>query len=60
MAHCDYVEMIEWLKKSKIQPKRVFVTHSEPAPSDSLRRSLNESIGWDTIVPHDGAKWELD
>ena len=58
-AHADYLEIIDWLKNSKIQPQRVFVTHGEPAAADAMRRRLSESFQWDVVIPQDGAKWEI-
>jgi metallo-beta-lactamase family protein len=54
-AHADYRELIEWLRSCEISPRRVFVTHGEPAAADAFRRRLRGSFGWDAIVPDDGA-----
>ncbi|MEO7730299.1 MAG: MBL fold metallo-hydrolase [Kofleriaceae bacterium] len=58
-AHADYAEIIDWLRASKLSPKRVFVTHGEPSAADSMRRRLVEAFGWDAIVPEHGATVEL-
>jgi metallo-beta-lactamase family protein len=58
-AHVDYREMIEWLRMSHLSPRRVFVTHGEPAAADALRRRLHETFGWDAIAPDFGASFEL-
>jgi metallo-beta-lactamase family protein len=50
-AHADYAEIIGWLRQGSLAPKRVFVTHGEPAAADALRRRLLEQFGWDTVVP---------
>lgn len=55
-AHADYSEIIEWFGRSKIQPRRVFVTHGEAAAADELRRRLSEKFGWDCCVPELGQK----
>lgn len=53
-AHADYGEIIQWLTKASLKPKRVFVTHGEPAAADELRRRLAENFGWNCYVPeHD-------
>lgn len=59
-AHADYGEMIEWFKQSKINPKKVFVTHGEPAAADEFRRRLNETFGWDCVVPNYNDKVVLE
>jgi metallo-beta-lactamase family protein len=58
-AHADYGEMIEWLRGSRLAPRRVFVTHGEPAAADALRRRLHEAFGWDAIAPDFGTSFEL-
>lgn len=58
-AHADYAEMLDWLRASKITPKRVFVTHGEPSAADAMRRRLVETFGWDATVPDHGDTVEL-
>jgi metallo-beta-lactamase family protein len=53
-AHADYGEMLEWLRASRLSPKRVFVTHGEPGAADSLRRRVVEAFGWNASVPEQG------
>ena len=52
-AHADYAELCAWLAHSRVSPKRVFVTHGEPAASDALRRRLRDTFGWVCVVPDD-------
>ena len=58
-AHADYVEIIDWLKRSAVHPRRVFVTHGEPAAADALRRRLHEQLGFDVVVPEHGSRYPL-
>ena len=53
-AHADYAEIVAWLKASGIAPKRVFVTHGEPAAADALRRRLHDELGWAAKAPEMG------
>lgn len=50
-AHADYSEIIQWFSESKIQPRRVFVTHGESSAADEFRRRLTEAFGWNCTVP---------
>lgn len=59
-AHADYKELIEWLSQSKIQPRKVFVTHGEPSASDELRRRLTETFHWDCYIPSQDEKLVLE
>jgi len=58
-AHADYAEMIEWFKKSTINPKTVFVTHGEASAADEFRRRLSETFSWNCVVPEHGEKVSL-
>ncbi|HSN27895.1 MAG TPA: MBL fold metallo-hydrolase [Kofleriaceae bacterium] len=53
-AHADYAEMLDWLRASRLSPRRVFVTHGEPSAADAFRRRLHESFGWNACVPDEG------
>ncbi|MER2511122.1 MAG: MBL fold metallo-hydrolase [Nitrosomonas ureae] len=50
-AHGDYKEIMQWFSDSKIQPKKVFVTHGESSAADEFRRRLSETFGWQCFVP---------
>jgi metallo-beta-lactamase family protein len=58
-AHADYVELIDWLRRSSIAPRQVFVTHGEPAASDAFRRRLQETFDWRVRVPDVGETVQL-
>jgi len=58
-AHGDYAEIIEWLAKSNISPKKVFVTHGERTAADSMRLKLKDKFSWNTCVPELGEEFEL-
>ncbi|HEU4428738.1 MAG TPA: MBL fold metallo-hydrolase [Myxococcota bacterium] len=58
-AHADYAEMLDWLRKSALSPRRAFVTHGEPVAAEAFQRRLREELGWDAVVPSDGSTWPL-
>lgn len=58
-AHADWLELVQWLERSKIAPRRTFVTHGEPVASDAFRRRLQERFGWEVEVPEDGQVVDL-
>lgn len=58
-AHADYAEMLAWLAASRLAPKRVFVTHGEPAAADALRRRLKEAFAWEPELPELGSSTDL-
>jgi metallo-beta-lactamase family protein len=59
-AHADYRELIDWLRASKLAPKKVFVSHGEAQASDALRRRLHDELGWDVAAPSMGDQHVLD
>ncbi|HYQ44434.1 MAG TPA: MBL fold metallo-hydrolase [Polyangiaceae bacterium] len=59
-AHADYSELCAWLQGSSLSPRRVFITHGEPAASDALRRRLRDTFGWTCVVPDDRETITLD
>jgi len=50
-AHADQRGLLDWLGKCSSAPERVFVTHGEPAASDTLRREIRDELGFSAIVP---------
>jgi metallo-beta-lactamase family protein len=36
-----------------------FVTHGEPTPADTLRRRVNDELGWEVSVPAHGDVVEI-
>ncbi len=58
-AHADYQEMIDWFRASHIRPKKVFITHGEPASSDGMRMRLTDAFGWKCVIPEQNQKFEL-
>jgi metallo-beta-lactamase family protein len=50
-AHADAREIIDWLKTCKQAPRKVFVTHGEPLAADALRLRIEETLGYECVVP---------
>lgn len=53
-SHADYRELVAWLAGSPRPPRRVFVTHGEPAAADTLRQHLRRELNLDVTVPEQG------
>jgi metallo-beta-lactamase family protein len=58
-AHADFTEMLGWLAQGELSPRKVFITHGEPAAADAMRRRVRERFGWDVIAPEHGASFAL-
>lgn len=50
-AHADRDELLAWIGRLPEAPQRVFVTHGEPVPADSLRQAIEERHRWPCSVP---------
>jgi metallo-beta-lactamase family protein len=58
-AHADVDEILRWLRGFKAPPRMTFITHGEPAASDTLRHRLEEELSWPCMVPDHGQKVDL-
>lgn len=58
-AHADSKEIITWLGNSKINPKKVFITHGESNGSEALKEKLQNEFKWNCIIPREGETFEL-
>jgi len=59
-AHADFTEMINWLSTSKKAPKQTFIVHGEPHSQDAFRRHLMDSLGWQSVIPSQGDRFNLE
>lgn len=50
-AHADYAEILSWLGNFQSAPRRVFITHGEINAANAMRDKVEETFGWNAIVP---------
>ena len=50
-AHADQAGLVDWLSGCDPAPRRVFVTHGEAVPADTLRREIQDTLGFAAEVP---------
>jgi metallo-beta-lactamase family protein len=50
-AHADRDELTRWLSGMRKPPRRVFVTHGEPAAAAAFAEHVGEHFGWQAHVP---------
>ncbi|MEI8055512.1 MAG: MBL fold metallo-hydrolase [bacterium] len=50
-AHADYQEMIDWLKNITTPPRKVFITHGDPAAAESLQKKITDTLHWSCEIP---------
>jgi metallo-beta-lactamase family protein len=58
-AHADQEGLLQWLEGCAHPPRRVFVTHGEPAASDALRRLVKDRLGYPVEIPEYRDRVEL-
>lgn len=59
-AHADYSEILTWLEKSNIRPKKVFVTHGEKESAEEMKRHIVEKFKWSCEVPAQDREFTLE
>jgi metallo-beta-lactamase family protein len=50
-AHADQAGLLAWLEACERPPRRVFVTHGEAVAADTLRREIQDALGYSATVP---------
>lgn len=62
-AHADAAELIRWLRTfeegAADAPRRVFVVHGEALGSEALRSRIEQTFGWDSVVPRQNQVFSL-
>lgn len=59
-AHADYSEILTWLEKSKVHPKKVFVTHGELTAAEEMKKHITEKFKWPCEVPAQDQEFTLE
>ena len=59
-AHADQSDLLSWLGACEKPPRRVFVTHGEGVPADTLRRLARDRLRFEASVPEHGEQVRLD
>ncbi|HPG27179.1 MAG TPA: MBL fold metallo-hydrolase RNA specificity domain-containing protein, partial [Myxococcota bacterium] len=59
-AHADQHGLLDWIGRCGRPPRRVFVTHGEPVPADTIRQLVGERFGYAARVPALGESVVLD
>jgi metallo-beta-lactamase family protein len=58
-AHADSNELLRWLGGFNSAPEKTFIVHGEPAGSAALRDRVEAELGWTSVVPRMGDRFEL-
>src|SRR5699024_6838119 len=55
-AHADARQIVQWLATAQRAPRRVYLTHGEPGPADTLRQRIERELGWNAYAPGSGRR----
>lgn len=58
-AHADAAQLVQWMSSASRAPQKVFLTHGEPGPADTLRQRIQKALGWNASVARMGQTVEL-
>jgi metallo-beta-lactamase family protein len=58
-GHADRAELLRWASCLKARPRQAFVIHGEPKVAEHFRATLEETMGWNAVVPSPGQVAEL-
>jgi len=58
-AHADSNELLHWLGGVERSPEKTFIVHGEAAGSAALRDRITAELGWPSVVPRMGDRFEL-
>lgn len=59
-GHADYLEIIDWLKKFKRKPKKLFLVHGDPEALTAFKGHLAGALpDWNVVIPQPRNCFEL-
>ncbi len=59
-GHADQIMLLDWIRKFKKKPKKVFVVHGEGESSTTLARLIEDEFKIDSIIPSIGDSYTLE
>lgn len=59
-AHADYLDLIEWMKESKIDPRLVILNHGETKGSQHFKTLIESQLEFKTTIAEYEEEFELD
>lgn len=53
-THADAAETVRWLRGAATPPRTTYLVHGEPDAAAALRDRIEETLGWNAVVPRSG------
>ncbi|HMO02678.1 MAG TPA: MBL fold metallo-hydrolase [Oligoflexia bacterium] len=58
-AHADRAELLTWAKAADNKPRKVAVTHGDPASAIGFAKNLKDELGWQSNAPKYLEEWDI-
>ena len=56
-GHADQMMLLEWIRKFKIKPQKIFIVHGEEDSSNTLAQLIEAKFNTETIIPNLGDEY---
>ena len=59
-GHADQIMLIDWIRKFKVKPQKVFIVHGEAESAEGLSEQIKDEFKIETIIPNIGDKFTIE
>ena len=59
-GHADQIMLMDWIRKFKTKPKKIFIVHGEEESSDALSKLIEDEFNIETIIPDIGDTFTIE
>ena len=59
-GHADQIMLIDWIRKFKTKPKKIFIVHGEEEASETLSKLIESEFHIKTIIPNMGEVFTIE
>lgn len=59
-GHADQIMLLDWIRKFKVKPQKVFIVHGEVQSAQELSEQIRDEFKIETIIPDIGDKFNIE
>ncbi len=59
-GHADQIMLMDWIRKFKTKPRKIFIVHGEEESSDALSKLIKDEFNIETIIPDIGDTFTVE
>ena len=59
-GHADQIMLMDWIRKFKTKPQKVFIVHGEAESAENLSKQIEDEFKIETIIPDIGDKFTIE